>query len=618
MKHTYNYSLIILPLLMLSVMGFVLLAQRQGAAYEITSQYYKENQFLPSEIVETKNYFPDRPVTTVVVYDSTTPLKGMRDLRENLTATLDSMQVKYDLLDVSSNSVIDLQKYEVVVFAVLDLSPINSQALDIIDWVRNGGRLFFAIRPDVSATSNIILGKTGAINNSDSLIISQGVEFLTDLLPGAKGLSLGKDFIFNEAYSVDLDEENCDVHVVSAESDKTPILWVCRVENGRVVVINSDQFVNKDSRGMMGAAYSLLYDTFVYPVINTSVFYIDDFPAPLPGGSNELIKKYYNNIDNSTFFRELWWEDMRKISEKYGIRYTGGMIESYEHNLVPPFPKQLDVETHSYLGRALLSTNGEIIIHGYNHVPFCKAEDNINALNGYPVWESTENEQLALIEVYNFGQTLFKDYRFLGYIPPSNILCPEARRWMPTVIPDIKYIASVYLPDIDGQEYLQEFTEAPDGVIEFPRIVAGYDMMDDEYARWAVINELSLHYLNSQFVHPDDMLDLDRHAEKGWGNLRDQYIGFIEWLQNTAPGLRSMTGSEGAMAVQRFSRLAVDTNLQDGKLEISLGNFYDEAWLMIRSVYPPLSIDGGVITQVSTNEYLVQALNPNITILFEE
>ena len=186
------------------------------------------------------------------------------------------------------------------------------------------------------------------------------------------------------------------------------------------------------------------------------------------------------------------------------------------------------------------------------------------------------------------------------------------------MIPEIKYIASVYLPDIDGQEYLQEFTESPDGVIEFPRIVAGYDMMDDEYARWAVINELSLHYLNSQFVHPDDMLDLDRHAEKGWSNLRDQYIGFIEWLQNTAPGLRNMTGSEGAMAVQRFSRLAVDTNIENGKLVISLGNFYDEAWLMVRSTHPPISIEGGVITQVSTNQYLVQALNPKITILFEE
>ena len=618
MKHTYNYSLIILPLAMLSIMGLVLLAQRQGAAYKVTSEYYKDQQFLPSEVLEKENYFPDRRVTTLVVYDSSNSLKGMKDLRENLTATFDSMQVKYNLFDISSNSSIDLQSYEVIVFAVLDLSPINNQSLDIIDWVRNGGKLFFAIRPDVSATANIIFGKTGAINNSDSLIISQGVEFLTDLLPGGKGVALGKDFIFNESYSVDLDEDNCDVHIVSAEVDKTPILWICNVEKGRVVVINSDQFITKDSRGMMGAAYSLLYDTFVYPVINTSVFYIDDFPAPLPGGSNELIKKYYNNVDNSTFFREVWWEDMRKIGEKYNIRYTGGMIESYEHNLVPPFPRQLDLETHSYLGRALLSANGEVIIHGYNHVPFCKKEDNINASMGYPVWESTENEQLALIEVYNFGQLLFKDYRFFGYIPPSNILCPEARRWMPTVIPDIKYIASVYLPDIDGQEYLQEFTEAPDGVIEFPRIVAGYDMTDDEYARWAVINELSLHYLNSQFVHPDDMLDLDRHAEKGWSNLRDQYIGFIEWLQNAAPGLRSMTGSEGAMAVQRFSRLAVDTNLQDGKLEISLGNFYDEAWLMIRSVHPPLSIDGGVITQVSTNQYLVQALNPNITILFEE
>lgn len=309
---------------------------------------------------------------------------------------------------------------------------------------------------------------------------------------------------------------------------------------------------------------------------------------------------------------------MRKIAEKYHVRFTVGMIETYEHNITAPLPKQLEQETHKYFGSAILSINGEVIFHGYNHVPFCKKEDNINALEGYPAWPNTENAQLSLVELYNFGADVFYDYRFWGYIPPSNILCQEARRWLPTVVPDIKYIASVYLPDLDGHEYLQEFAEASDGVIEFPRIVAGYDMVDDEYGRWAVMNELSLHYLNSHFVHPDDMLDMDRHAEKGWDNLRDQYADFIEWLQMSAPGLRNMTGSEGAMAVQRYYRLAVDTKVKANSLTIELGNFYDEAWLMMRSTRKPLSIEGGVITPVSSDEYLIQALDSIIIVIFEE
>lgn len=617
MRHSYSFSLIVAPLAMLLIMVVTLLIQRTGFTYEVNAQYYKSEQFLQSEILEVKNYFPDKSTETLIVYDSQSPIKGMFVLLENVSATLDSMRVNYDLYDVNSGENIDFVKYKVLVFAVLDLSKLDAQALDIIDWVTSGGRILFTIRPDISATGNMILGYTGAVNTSESLVLTQGVEFISDLLPGTKGSKLGLDFIESSSYFIELDENECSIHIISADSNKIPILWECNVENGRVVFVNSDQFGTKDSRGLIGASYSLLFDTIVYPVINSSVFYIDDFPAPLPEGSNELILKFYN-MNNQSFFRQIWWEDMRKIADTYGIRFTVGMIETYENNLIPPLPKQLELESHKYFGSAILAANGEIIYHGYNHVPYCKQEDNINKLNGYPVWPSTENAQLSMVELYGFGKQLFGDYRFLGYIPPSNILCPESRRWLPTVIPDLRYIASVYLPDLDGHEYLQEFTESVDGVIEFPRIVAGYDMTDDEYARWAVINELSLHYVNSHFVHPDDMLDLDRHAEKGWDDLRGQYTSFISWLRDSAPGLRNTTGSEGAMAVQRFSRLAVDMRQEDGSLEILLGNFYDEAWLILRSKETPLSIDGGEIIQISTNQYLIQALDSKILILFEE
>ena len=63
--------------------------------------------------------------------------------------------------------------------------------------------------------------------------------------------------------------------------------------------------------------------------------------------------------------------------------------------------------------------------------------------------------------------------------------------------------------------------------------------------RWVAINELRLHYVNSHFVHPDDVLDKERGAEKGWVYLRDQFEEYLMWIHLAAPGIRNLTASEG-------------------------------------------------------------------------
>jgi hypothetical protein len=109
-----------------------------------------------------------------------------------------------------------------------------------------------------------------------------------------------------------------------------------------------------------------------------------------------------------------------------------------------------------------------------------------------------------------------------------------------------------------------------------------------------------------------------RGPQKGWTYLHGQFEEYVKWLSETAPGLRNLTALEGAMAVQRFARLAVKTGNADGKVDISLGNFYDEAWLMMRSSKTPLSIDGGNLTQVTSDLYLIQALKEHIMITVTE
>jgi hypothetical protein len=164
--------------------------------------------------------------------------------------------------------------------------------------------------------------------------------------------------------------------------------------------------------------------------------------------------------------------------------------------------------------------------------------------------------------------------------------------------------------------YEQEFSEASDGIIELPRISGGYET--PSYMRWASINELGLRYVNTHYISPNDVLSDAHGSQKGWAYLHSQFEEYVKWLSENAPGLRNLTALEGGMAVQRYTRLAVMTKSVGNNIEIDLGNFYDEAWLMMRSSKEPQSIEGGKITPVTSDLYLIQVMKDHVVIGFTE
>jgi len=404
------------------------------------------------------------------------------------------------------------------------------------------------------------------------------------------------------------------LHITSADELKLPLLWDMDYGQGRFVVFNTSQLAHKVNRGIIGAAYSLLEDVIVYPVINSSVFFLDNFPSPIPEGENDRITKEFKR-DIHSFFMNVWWPDMERLAGKYGIKYTGLLVETYNGTTDPPFVPENSIYDHRYLGRMLLKNGGEIGLHGYNHIPLCLQEDGVNEIFQYPDWPSIENGQMALRELNDLGNELFPRQSFMVYAPPSYVLCPAARRWLPQIFPQIKVITSLLIEE-EPQSYAQNFEEADDGVIEFPRVVAGYYLYAD--MKLALINELGLHYVNSHIITPDDILDPVRSAGREWKVMRDQLDQHIKWLQDNTPGLRNMTATEGAMAVQRFYFLKVNATLDETDYTIHLGNFYDEASLMLRSSWEPLSITGGKITKVTSSLYLIVANKPDIKIKFRK
>lgn len=107
------------------------------------------------------------------------------------------------------------------------------------------------------------------------------------------------------------------------------------------------------------ASYSLLGDVGVYPVINSSSFTLDDFPSPVPNGNAEYITRDYQ-MSVSDFYINIWWPNMVKLADKYGLKYTGVVIENYENDTSGQVERQADTSRFTYFGNMLLQMGGEI------------------------------------------------------------------------------------------------------------------------------------------------------------------------------------------------------------------------------------------------------------------
>ena len=352
----------------------------------------------------------------------------------------------------------------------------------------------------------------------------------------------------------------------------------------------------------------MLGEVCAWPVINGAAYYLDDFPAPVPSGEGKYIEEdYVLNIGD--FYSQIWWNDISSLSEKYGLRYTGMVIEEYSDQVEGPFVNISGSQRFMYFGNSLLDLGGEIGYHGYNHMPLClDGFDYEGEYDAYETWGSYGDMKESLEELRSFCEGLYPDEEFQVYVPPSNILSEDGRRLLLEDFPEIRAVASLYLGS--GAAYEQEYEVAEDGMVETPRVISGYIL--DDYMRLSAMSELNMHYASSHFQHPDDVLDGDRGASLGWEEMYQRLCEYVEWVDSSAPSIRYLTGSEMAGAVQRFYYVDVDRELTEEGLTLTLSNFQDEAWFLARfnDWEPDVSegaVSGGAIEHLQGNLYLIKA-----------
>lgn len=598
-------------LAMLCVIGILVLLDSADASYTLTGSQLTD---LPGSVVAEKKRRSEAEADCLLITDSTQP--SVENHLTHMQDVLELMRIGYRVCDISRETLPAPGGFDTVIIAMYDLEPLAGQLAVLTDWVEDGGRLMFQTALENSPAFLEIAPLLGIRDTAVGYRNVQGFTLADGFMIGSQGgftYHWGDDVNGAEDTGIEIMDARLDasaeLHAWSADEDRTPIIWSRDHGEGRFVVMNHDYFT-KTSRGMTCAAYSLLQDHTIYPVINASTFFIDDFPSPVPFGTSEYIQRDYSTTI-ADFYTGIWWPDMLNLANTYGIRYTGLLIEDYTDHVTGQFSRQTSTERFNHFGASLLNHGGEIGLHGYNHQPLAFTGFAFDEGIRYNTWYTETDMKRALDELISFIAALYPEVTPTIYVPPSNILSPEGRQFLADNYPQVKLISGLYSED--PYTYTQEFEIAGDGIIEFPRLTSGSVL--DEYNYFAQLNAMNMYYVTSHFIHPDDALDTLRGAELGWEQLYGNTNAFFEWIYSSAKGIRNLTASDGGRAIARYDTLCVDRTQTEDTVTLRLGGFWDEAYLLMRfNEGTPGQITGGTAEHIGGDFYLLRATASQVII----
>lgn len=595
-------------LLVFLTMAVILFAERLGVQYVLNLPHVN---LLDADVsITAKEAAQELPTTCLLLLDSENP-STMMALPQFQQILLD-MKVGYEQVDVTLEDIPDFEAFDTVIVLMTDVSVMGEEVLTLSRWVEQGGQVLMPMSMEKESYLSLIEQKMGIISSSYSYTVVENICFREGFLIGGSGRSFSFSDPFDSAWEVALDEES-EVYAWVDNEYRQPLVWSRTYGQGKFVVVNIGIY-EKANRGIYAAAYSLLQDACAWPVINGSAFYLDDFPSPVPSGNGAYVKRDYG-MSIADFYINVWWPDMLQMAEKHGVRYTGVVIENYGDEVDGSVYEQTITRPYQYYGNMLLRSRGEIGYHGYNHQPLSLGNTDYAGELPYNTWESYEAMHAAVSELVRFVDEMYPEVEKGVYVPPSNVLSAEGRAMLKNDFPHIRTIASCFFPGEHG--YDQEFEVAEDGLIEQPRVISGCIL--DEYMRLGALSELNMHFINTHFMHPDDLLDEDRGAAIGWETLKGRLAEYMSWLYDSAPMIRNMTGTELSGAIQRYAALTVDMQISEGEILLRLGHRYDEAWLLVRiNRGVPRTVTGGTLTPVTGNLYLLNAVEDEVRIALDQ
>lgn len=501
-----------------------------------------------------------------------------REMIRNIRTAFKNLKLNFTDIDSGSHEIGDaiqkLDSDDLLIIATDDLSVMVAQPR-IIRFVSEGGKVFF---PILGTGSEALLNIAGVKNIKERVTVS-GFKPIIKLFPGLESYEAANMSGRSESQLVELDKK-AEV-LITAEND-FPLAWKISFGKGKIIVFNSNLLNESVFCGVMLQLTSLLNDYFITTVSNAKIVFIDDFPFPIPPGSEYVITSNYDERSYEEFYRDIWWPQIKAIAEKYKMKYTCLVLANYENSVEMP-PVAISDRTKGfigYYGKDIIKSGHELGIHGYNHASLLMSDYNaaLKAIN-YAPWKSVKDMETSLSCLKKALDETLGPIDYFTYVPPMNMLSKDGKQAVLNVFPGIKCFASLgndslYVdssPKEDG-ELKQEIGPDPDfpAVYDLPRFSFGELYKSDEM--WTVYNYVAYCGLVSHFFHPDDLMDAERSANKDWKQLHDSFEKMMSSITDKFPFLRGMTAKEFVQERLRTDKIKVYSHKEGNVITVEYVN----------------------------------------------
>ncbi|WP_269864969.1 DUF2194 domain-containing protein [Paenibacillus caseinilyticus] len=449
---------------------------------------------------------------------------------------------------------------------VLVLTGQNNEALDtaaLTRYVDRGGRLAVLTRfydPRLNELFGIRENR-GFLQGT-----VQGITSVKPLFPGYPDLP-STSLMFSHSMMDVLLLPGSKVYLTAGG---VPLLWTSGFGDGRVVFWNSTAGVQKTGRGLLVHSLGLAADSLVTAQAGIRTLEIDDFPSPPPEATNPLVRQEYG-LSTKDFYERIWWADLSRFAIKYGWKYTGLMIGTYDSRTAPPLPPLTgeNPETVRFFGSRLLKLGGELGLHGYNHQPLVTPEEPLPSSLQYVPWPNREAMGEGLVRLTAVAGSYFPSHDLRTYVPPSNIMGPEGKMALAEAVPSVGIIASLYSVEGADPGFLeQEFGEDPDHkrFYDYPRITSGYLLSEEDL--FFQTDAIANFGLVNHFVHPDDVLDEQRSQGRGWSFLSRKFEDWMGQLTQAYPYLQPLTVRDAVKKLTLYQNSRIQTRYGPGSITI--------------------------------------------------
>ncbi|MBC8452324.1 MAG: DUF2194 domain-containing protein [Spirochaetes bacterium] len=540
-------------------------------------------------------------------------------ITENLRQIFRNTHIPYILADISSEEsaqlIRDIEIGDTIIIAVDTFDTLSRETIDYIITIVSQGAdisiLTSTTQPDLAEIAGI--QKINGILSKDPI----GIIFTEPFFPIMDEMAIDSPFITSSSLNITLKDS---VTPIAVSSDGIPLIWLNSWGEGSVLYTNSTLFMDKVNRGLLLQLLHLNNDYSLSYLYADTIFNIDALPAPIPMGLTEHIYNDYLR-DNGKFYREIWWNDLLNLKNRYNLTFTGMALGSYTTNTGNPLPDEpaTNLNTISQFGTMLSSSGGEMGILGYNPTPLLTPGEIINnpAVRAYPsLWKGATDMTAGLEKLRDTLETTFGDIEYYTYTSPSNLIGEFTKEAVLSAFPHLKVFSGMYTnPDQAEGLFVQEFGPDPDidGVYDIPKFSQGYEITPD--ILWAMINGIAEFGMVNHSINAAEILDPERAEDLRWGPLFREFEETFQTISQNYPFLEPKTNIEACNEYIQNEDMKFYTNRSGNTISIHLENILLPQKFYFRCESPIASIRGGVLQPFKRNYlYILEITKPDVTI----